>query len=123
MRLCDLPIAEIKIGQVVKAPLLYAVVVQITGEFGGHFIDREVSKEFGLYPRFHEITLLMETGRTTQPIFLSLCKHLIVNRVLVDYNINQNPLGSEFFRFDKIVKAERSQWDDYLLKEKEINNG
>ena len=102
MNVCDVPIHELRIGQVVQFPAHYAVIVQITMEVGGHWLDWDSLKrsEYNRQ-RYSSITYLMETGRVVSPGFHMNDEYPIVDRVITE---------AEIFKFKEVVEKENSGW-------------
>ena len=112
-KLSDLSVNDIKIGQVVQydKSKIYAVVIGIAVDIGGHFIDRNPETNTQpILPRYTEIQFLNRTGRFSSAFHMRCGGVNLVDRILKHYNLDEHSLGSEFYRFDKIVDDESSDW-------------
>ena len=105
VNVCDLPLSELTIGQVVKFPNHYAVIIQISMRVGGHWLDWEsIRKGVSSYHndmRYSEVTYLMENGRVVTPMFHINNDYLLVDRVISESEIND---------FNNIVENEKDKW-------------
>jgi hypothetical protein len=115
MLVSDVPINQLRIGQVVKFPTMFGVIISIQAEvpLPKGYIDQRTATYFP--ERFSVVTYLLESGRIVTPMFHMNNNYQLVDRILHErvgsYNAPEIETSeSEFFYFKEICDRESTSW-------------
>jgi hypothetical protein len=107
MRVCDVPLEFIKVGQVIrrvwgeekdKVPL-YGIVIGMQAEIAGHRIDPDSKRSSGAQIRYDEITVVLSTGKVFKCFHCNLAPFAFINGEVLQAHELKNFDAIEFERY------------------------
>ncbi|KKW24223.1 MAG: hypothetical protein UY70_C0015G0002 [Candidatus Kaiserbacteria bacterium GW2011_GWB1_52_6] len=107
MLLKDVPLHELKIGQVVRFTHSgkFAFICEITAEVPQNVTPEYQAGRWYAFPRFSTVTCFHENGKVSQPFFYESHDGVeVINRIIA---------GQEMFNFPEFVQRESANWKNF----------